>query len=266
MPLLQGRILRDRLAESAARREAFPLEELLSVGLDISAGLQAAHEKGIVHRDIKPANVFLTDHGHAKILDFGVAIVAQAPSTPSVPADTMAEPFAGDGSYLTSPRSCLGTYPYMSPEQAGGKDLDARTDLFSFGVVLCEMATGSIAFSGGDFAGVFKAIAEGKPVVLNLPNSDSTPENRRLLKKQIKALLEKAFGAGQPVGIPERSLFPVVPQSWTTRSITNRRLLWIAHQLNAIQAICCFRAIFLAASRIRNCVLRRCADGMEFLE
>jgi hypothetical protein len=83
---------------------------------------------------------------------------------------------------------------------------------------------------------------------------------------QVKALLEKAFGAGQPVGFPERSPFPVVPQSWTTRSITNRRLLWIAHQLKAIQVICCSRAIFLAASRIRNCLLRRCADGMEFLE
>lgn len=202
MPLLQGRILRDRLAESAARREAFPLEELLSVGLDISAGLQAAHEKGIVHRDIKPANVFLTDHGHAKILDFGVAIVAQAPSTPSVPADTMAEPFAGDGSYLTSPRSCLGTYPYMSPEQAGGKDLDTRPDLFSFGVVLCEMATGSIAFSGGDFAGVFKAIAEGKPVVLNLPNSDSTPENRLLLKNRSRHSLRRHLGLASQLESP----------------------------------------------------------------
>jgi eukaryotic-like serine/threonine-protein kinase len=186
MPLLQGRILRDRLAESVARREAFPLEDLISVGLDISAGLQAAHEKGIVHRDINPANVFLTDHGHAKILDFGVAKVAQAPSTPSLPADIPAEPFAGNGSDLTSPRSCLGTYPYMSPEQAAGKDLDARTDLFSFGVVLCEMATGSLAFSGGDSAGVFKAIAEGKPVSLNLPNSDATLELERIIQKALE--------------------------------------------------------------------------------
>jgi Tol biopolymer transport system component/DNA-binding winged helix-turn-helix (wHTH) protein len=183
MPLLQGRILRDRLAESVARREAFPLEELLSVGLDIITGLQAAHEKGIIHRDIKPANVFLTDHGHAKILDFGVAKVKQTPATPSPAAEIPAEPFAGSGSDLTSPRSCLGTYPYMSPEQAAGKELDARTDLFSFGVILCEMATGSLAFSGGDSAGVFKAIAEGKPVSLNLPDSDTTPELERIIRK-----------------------------------------------------------------------------------
>jgi serine/threonine protein kinase/Tol biopolymer transport system component len=186
MPLLQGRILRDRLAESVAKGEAFPLEELLNIGLDISAGLQAAHEKGIIHRDIKPANVFLTDHGHAKILDFGVAKVAQTPATPLPAAEIPAEPLAGNGSDLTSPRSCLGTYPYMSPEQAAGKELDARTDLFSFGVVLCEMATGSLAFSGGESAGVFKAIAEGKQVRLNLANSDTTPELERIIWKALE--------------------------------------------------------------------------------
>ena len=186
MPLLQGRILRDRVAESVARREAFPLEDLLSVGLDISAGLQAAHEKGIIHRDIKSANVFLTDHGHAKILDFGVAKVGQAPATPNRAAETPAEPFTGNGSDLTSPRSCLGTYPYMSPEQAAGKELDARTDLFSFGVVLCEMATGSLAFGGGDSTGIFKAIAEGKPVRLNLANSDTMPELERIIRKALE--------------------------------------------------------------------------------
>ncbi|MGA2536591.1 MAG: protein kinase [Terracidiphilus sp.] len=185
MPLLQGQILRDRLADSVARPRAFPLEELIGVGIDISAGLQAAHEKGIIHRDIKPANIFLTDHGHAKILDFGVAKVAQAPAAQDRSVDSAAKPFAPNGSDLTSPRSCLGTYPYMSPEQAAGKELDARTDLFSFGVVLCEMATGTLAFDGGP-AGIFKAVAEGTPVTLNLANSYAKPELERIIRKALE--------------------------------------------------------------------------------
>ena len=182
MPLLQGQILRDRLAESVAKREALPLEELLGVGLDISAGLQAAHQKGIIHRDIKPANVFLTDHGHAKILDFGVAKVAQPPI---VPVESPAEPLAGNRSDLTSPRSCLGTYPYMSPEQVEGKELDARTDLFSLGVVLCEMATGSLAFTGGGSDGAFKALADEK-VPLNIANANISTELKRIIHKALE--------------------------------------------------------------------------------
>jgi eukaryotic-like serine/threonine-protein kinase len=186
MPLLQGQMLRDRLADSVARRQALPLEELLGVGLDISAGLQAAHEKGIIHRDIKPANVFLTNHGHAKILDFGVAKIVQAAITTSLSAEPALEPSIGKGSDLTRPRSCLGTYPYMSPEQAEGKEVDARTDLFSFGVVLCEMATGSLAFEGGDSAEIFKAIADGKPVPLKLAHPEIPPELERIIQKALE--------------------------------------------------------------------------------
>jgi serine/threonine protein kinase len=186
MPLLQGLILRDRLAECACRRKPLPLEELLSIGLDISAGLQAAHEKGIIHRDIKPANVFLTNHGHAKVLDFGVAKVAPALATPSRAAEDPAESLTGNGSDLTSPRSCLGTYPYMSPEQVAGQELDVRTDLFSFGVVLYEMATGSLPSRGGDSAEIVKAVADGKPVRLKLADADIPAELERIVQKALE--------------------------------------------------------------------------------
>jgi TolB-like protein/Tfp pilus assembly protein PilF/predicted Ser/Thr protein kinase len=179
MELLEGRTLKQEIAGNP-----LTIDQLLELAVEMNDALDAAHAKGIIHRDIKPANIFVTQRGHAKILDFGLAKLSAQPQIPVDGPTVSTQTEQPD--FLTSPGSVLGTVSYMSPEQVRGEDLDARSDLFSFGAVLYEMATGRQAFPGNTSGVISHAILECTPVPAARLNPSTPPELERILNKVLE--------------------------------------------------------------------------------
>ena len=193
MEFLDGQTLKHRI-----QGRPLKTDELLELGTQISSGLEAAHRKEIVHRDIKPANIFVTEDGQAKILDFGLAKLTQ----PGKGGETTIDGDAGttEDEHLTSPGTAVGTVAYMSPEQARGEELDARSDLFSFGVVLYEMATGRQPFSGNTTAVISEAILNRAPTSLLRVNPQLPTELERIINKALEKDRQMRYQTASDLG------------------------------------------------------------------